>query len=550
MNERIQAHEDAQREIEQVEEEISRIQIDIRKRDLQAALDVIDERIRLQEQANEDLLSAQERAAADLFDLQEQTNEELIRMAEDFRSAAESIREAIDDILLSDVSPLTPVQRLQEAQRQFENLVAAARGGDVGAARELGGVAQQLLGEASAFFASSAPFQAIFGETIKALDELGIQFDQRALLSEQEIVERAVKDVEGAVLLTGGESVEELIAMRETIEQDLLGLDDTLEDQLAEAQGRLAELNWTLENNVDELILTRDALVQELEDLDEAFNRDVEELTEAFDVIMAGHRKDIVDQLLALKGIAETSRDSLQDIEDEVAAELTDIADNVIPTAVNDLVGTFLPPVEALAFNTGELGPIVSAIDRPMWVDSVVTVLNNIASKVGASTVSLPAPPSQGGGGDGFIPTPAINYLGSLVGVSTPPPGFFLPPGVNVSEPGTFPAVWNALGPFLPLQSGGIVTRPVAGLLHPEEAIIPLRHAESLFDIDYDKLGHAVAEALSNNNNGPSQNNINIEVKTEDGETIVRRTIRTMSDESRSGKIFIDARAIGRYRRA
>ena len=383
-------------------------------------------------------------------------------------------------------------------------MVALAKGGDTEAARRAGGLAQQFLGEASGFYASGAPFQAIFAQVISTLEDLGIQFEKDAQLIQLEIISKVLGDVEGAIF---GDTAE-LIATRNILQTELENLDDTFQVRIDE------------ETRVFEDALAEQTL---------AFEEAVAEATRAYDAAIVDARDQTLGRLDALRTGAGTSLKTLQTVEEDALAVLRD---------------SLVPAAEEIGITMK--GELIFAINNPTWVDRLIGALRQVFPNIPSIPRAqfFPEPPPR----SGF--QPSIDYSGSLVGVNAPPPGYYLPPGVNVSEPGSFPAVTGALGPFLPLQSGGIVTRPVAGLLHPEEAIIPLRHAESLFDIDYDKLGHAVAEALSNNNNGPSQNNINIEVKTEDGETIVRRTIRTMSDESRSGKIFIDARAIGRYRRA
>lgn len=491
------------------------LQKDVRREQIEASIDFLDEQIRLQEDTNAEFLRQQEDAAQEQIRLQEETIQEQLRMIEDFRSAAEEIRRTIDQILLSDVSPLTPQARLDEARRQFEEVVTLARGGDTEAARRAGQLAQQFLGEASSFYASGAPFQAIFAQVIETLEELGIQFEEDAQLIQLEIISQVLGNVEGAIFI----SIDELIATRNVLQEELENLDDTFQVRIDE-ETRVFDEALTEQTEDFE-----DALAEQTE----AFNDAVADATEAYKAAIVDARDQTLGRLDALRTGADVSLKTLQTVEETALAVLRY---ELVPAA--EEIGTIMK------------NELIFAVNNPTWVDRLIEALRqvfpNIPSIPRAQFFSEPPPRS------GF--QPSINYSGSLVGISTPPPGYYLPPGVNVSEPGSFPAVTGALGPFLPLQGGGIVTRPVAGLLHPEEAVIPLRHVDSLFDIDYDKLGHAVAEAFSNNNNGPSQNNINIEVRTEDGETIVRRTIRTMSDESRSGKIFIDARGVGKYRRA
>lgn len=527
LNDRIDAHRRAEDEIAQVEQNIAQLQVDIRKRDLTASVAAIDERIRIAEQANDELLRSQEQADQDRIRLQEQTNEELIRSAEAFRQAAESIREAIDSILLSEVSPFTPLQRLQEAQRQFQALVTAARGGDVEAARALGGSAQQLLSEASAFFASSAPFQAIFGETIKTLEELGIQFDQKAALTEQEIIARTL----GEIVLTGGESVEQLKAIRDTLQRELTGLDKTLEQQLMEQQGRLRELKASLEDNIDELVTTRDALVQELENigdelgnLDDVFEPLFEQVAIDFDDSVRGVidtfedkigelRGDTIRLLESLQGHAGASVASLEEIERQALATLEDIANNKIPEAVDAIVQGVID--DAMA-NTHWMQEAqrqdMNEVAR--WeMDQTRQHLNEVFrwfQEVQRQDMNE-------------VAAWMVDQLGSLR------------PGNSIPR----------------LQGGGIVMEPILSLIGDRgpEAVLPLRRAGSpTIDIDYKRLGEAVAEAMAGRGEKTPQN-LHIQVVTEDGKVQEDRIIRRFAEDSESGRIMIHSRGVGRYRR-
>ena len=60
-------------------------------------------------------------------------------------------------------SPLTPIQRLQEAQRQFEETLARAKEGDIDAIRQLPQMGDQLLSIGGDFFSTAtAGFQSLF----------------------------------------------------------------------------------------------------------------------------------------------------------------------------------------------------------------------------------------------------------------------------------------------------------------------------------------------------------------------------------------------------
>lgn len=72
------------------------------------------------------------------------------------------IRDFQESLNLSEFSPLTPQQRLEEAQSQFDDLAQRALAGDFEAIQALPNAARQLLQEAQGMFASGQGFQDIF----------------------------------------------------------------------------------------------------------------------------------------------------------------------------------------------------------------------------------------------------------------------------------------------------------------------------------------------------------------------------------------------------
>lgn len=117
------------------------------------------------------------------------------QIAEDVRSsrqmrldqiidARSGIRGFLDSTLLDqNVTALDPMQRLNEARRQYEEQLGLAQGGDLGAAGRLGGVARTYLDIARELFASSSQYVDIFRAVTGAVqgvdDRLAI--DQRQL---------------------------------------------------------------------------------------------------------------------------------------------------------------------------------------------------------------------------------------------------------------------------------------------------------------------------------------------------------------------------------
>ena len=84
----------------------------------------------------------------------------------------ESIQQFKDSLLLnSSLSPLSPQDRLLEAQMQFQQISQAAIGGDANAQAQLQAAAQAYLEQARNMYASSEGYTAIFAQVQAVLDQ-------------------------------------------------------------------------------------------------------------------------------------------------------------------------------------------------------------------------------------------------------------------------------------------------------------------------------------------------------------------------------------------
>lgn len=80
-----------------------------------------------------------------------------------FSQLATNIKSARDGLLLGDLSPLTPQQRLEEARNQFNQVRLQANSGDQNALAQLPQVAQNFLKASQVYNASGAAYQSDFG---------------------------------------------------------------------------------------------------------------------------------------------------------------------------------------------------------------------------------------------------------------------------------------------------------------------------------------------------------------------------------------------------
>ena len=140
---------------------------------------------------------------------------------------ASSLTDAVARLKLSDLSPLTNKARLDFAQSEYQSTLAAAQGGDLTAAGNLGSVGQAYLTEASKFFASSSDYTNIFNNTEASLAALGKSFSSQSDTSSQiakiqtgtlsattQLGSTALSQLKEMVAMTAGiDSVAELLAV-------------------------------------------------------------------------------------------------------------------------------------------------------------------------------------------------------------------------------------------------------------------------------------------------------------------------------------------------
>jgi hypothetical protein len=84
----------------------------------------------------------------------------------------DNIKDFLDSLKISDLSPLTPEEKLNEAQDQYLTLLQKARNGDLDAMAKLPDAAQTYLEMARDFYASSQIYTDIFNSVTTALQAL------------------------------------------------------------------------------------------------------------------------------------------------------------------------------------------------------------------------------------------------------------------------------------------------------------------------------------------------------------------------------------------
>lgn len=131
------------------------------------------------------LLGADSDALTDyLQNLANWSNEELSRIEADYRERialaeqqlriGRELRQYVEQLRISELSPYDPGEKLQLATEQFAALLVKAEAGDMEAARLLQSSAQAYLQNADSYYGRSDPYLTIFEEVTRSLDRLGL----------------------------------------------------------------------------------------------------------------------------------------------------------------------------------------------------------------------------------------------------------------------------------------------------------------------------------------------------------------------------------------
>lgn len=96
------------------------------------------------------------------------------------RQLAASLRETMQSLLVGDLSPLDPAEKLAATQTEFLRLYALAQKGDADAIGKLGAAGTDLLEAARGMYASGPQYAAIFDQVQEALAKTAVIADVRA----------------------------------------------------------------------------------------------------------------------------------------------------------------------------------------------------------------------------------------------------------------------------------------------------------------------------------------------------------------------------------
>lgn len=160
-------------------------------------------------QALADAQAKVEEAKAALRSAYEKERSEIESTISRLKSFTEGIKSFKDSLRLDkQLSPLSPYERLMEAQRQFNEVSAKALAGDEGAQGRLEEVSRAYLEEARAYYASSEAYFQIFEQVEATLDQALAKAEGQLSNAEKQLsaLERSVKgliDIDDGVKSVG-----------------------------------------------------------------------------------------------------------------------------------------------------------------------------------------------------------------------------------------------------------------------------------------------------------------------------------------------------------
>lgn len=303
-----------------------------------------------------------------------------------WEDALKNIRKAIDDILLNtQLTTLTPQQQLAEAQRQFDEAIAAANGGDLEAAQKVPELLRTLLEKGRGFWASGDQYDVLFRAALAAAQSIqnhgtagtngGIEGVVGAAVTESEA---AAEEVRQQRLLMAVELAGYLRDLGEALGQNVLTLAADMGVKLNEFVADLGvDLTHLSAQTATQLAAVANMLGVELSDLTSELGislgslRDANSyLNDSLEAAINSQPPDIRDRLAPLlKAVENATTDAdanaaIAALEAEVkkvggatAVALSPYLDNVDPPSmedqiaalqhIDDAAATYLPSIDA-----------------------------------------------------------------------------------------------------------------------------------------------------------------------------------------------------------
>jgi hypothetical protein len=181
------------------------------------------------------------KALQDESTLAEENAAKAKQSAESMASALASIADYANGLKTSNLSTLSPEDKLAAAGSEYQRLLSAAQGGDADAAGKLTGASDNYLGLAKDYYASTDAYSSIFASVEQSLGSLGSQ--------------ASIYEQIAATALSTYDLASATAAADAAYQTSVLAIQQSAVDQFTFLDGKLAEYQVQQQFSLDEQIL-------------------------------------------------------------------------------------------------------------------------------------------------------------------------------------------------------------------------------------------------------------------------------------------------------
>lgn len=281
--------------------------------------------------------------------------------ANKLKDAIASINDYVRGMALGGNSPLSPEQRLAEAQRQYQDLLARAQGGDADAMQKLSGASDAYLEAAKTYYGSSTAYGDIFDGVKNAMSSIGGMSapDPDSIQSRIDLLREA--------------QAEEMDKLRESQAERLDAIREIQADQLdAIRESQQDNLDAMREASQKTAEAIRDAAQKQIEEAQKQTQQAIADLSDPNkNEAMRAAREAAERDLGKLAELAELTRIEAAKQAEEAKQKAQEQADAALKMAQDQLAalqaGTRLNQAQLEALNSILMGNGLSAIPIPQY---------------------------------------------------------------------------------------------------------------------------------------------------------------------------------------
>lgn len=211
-----------------------------------------------------------------------------LEAANKLKSAIQQVRDYAKSLNLSSSAPLSPEARLAESQRQYQDLLRRAQGGDAEAISQLSGASQSYLDAARQYFGSGTQYTNIFDGVKQAMEQIGAMSapDPDSIQSHIDDLRKSQSD--------------ELAQLREAAQNQIKATQDAAKDHIKSLQ----------DSAKDQIKAIQDAAKDQIKAVTDDVNQAIQDLTNIDkNPAMKALKDDTISQLQGLSDISEKVRE-------------------------------------------------------------------------------------------------------------------------------------------------------------------------------------------------------------------------------------------------